>query len=241
MVRCVLVAGSGVLSKEINFGELGVEEVYVIFAENGRTVVAISEKGETTKLAENKLAAIKKAEELVSRLERRYNVSGLSVTFGSIEEEIKHAVSVFHPEIIVAYRSDVDTLISTDIPVALPRDEIKFENILYIHAEGANINWLRRGRRVALAGIVEPILPPEASSRIMEEKRKRLEEEIKKIAEELNEPEIVEKIVVRGSVGDVTRKLSEMKAVDLIMISRGLGREKIDDVLKSTDRSVMVI
>jgi nucleotide-binding universal stress UspA family protein len=244
MVRCVLIADSEVLDREINFGELGVKEVYVIFAENGRTVVTLSEKGEALKLAENKLAAIKKAEELVNVLERYYSVSGLSVTFSSIEEEIIHAVEIFNPDIIVAYKGEIGVLISIGIPVALPQDGIEFENVLYVHAEGADISWLRRCRRIILAGIVEPVLPPEASSRIMEERRRKLEKEIEKIADQLAEPERVNKIVVRGSAGDVVRKMIELNGVNLLILSRGLGREKIEEILKNTkntETSVILI
>lgn len=231
--------------------EFGVRDVYVIcLHERGQGLPALSEKGETYSLAEKKIWAIRNAEKIIDDVEKSgLNVTGLSISFGNAIEELLHVAESFSPEVIVAVVKNVDEILKGVYNLDVATMIIKqkdigdlFEKTIYVHAAGCEWGFEKFAvNKIYGLGVVEPTLPPESSSRIMEERKKVLKYELNRIRDLLRERNIeFENEVVTGSISDVA-KIAEEKEATLVIVSRGHGINRIGRVAKILEKPLMIV
>lgn len=230
-------------NKSLDLEGLEIDEIYVIFAKGAKGSITVSERGEMVSLAQSKLPIIKRAEEVVEELEKKHNVVGMSVIFSEYEREIDRVLEAHKPEIVIAGRSMplTEKLMNSESAVLFYRGKVVFDRLLYVHSEGANaekaVNWLKKGREILLLGIVEPMLPPETYAKRMKEAQEKISREIEQLSKELN----ASKLLVVGNITEEVKRISDEFDADMIIISKALGKNKIEEILEKTEASILVI
>lgn len=221
------------------------KDIYLLILENGSSGMPlrrpVSERGERTSMARDKIRVIKRAEKLVENLEEFYNVFGLSIAFGHVEEELIHAVESFKPHILYSFTPVPITgdLLERDVVIIFPKRGFSFNRILYIHSstKPRSLEWLERAQNVLVAAIIQPTMPPETSSKKTKETFERMERETLELAASLN----AERVVMRGNVVEDTLRLAEEFKANTIAVNRGVGGENIEKILERADKNVIVV
>lgn len=215
------------------------QEVHLLILENGTGRRFISSRGEMTSMARDKIRAIKKSERVVEKFEEFYNVSGLSIAFANAEEEIIHAVDSLKADVVYAFTKIpiTERLLEKGAIIILPRGEFSLNRVLYIHFSEPNTEWLEKARELIIAAIVQPTMPPEASSRKFKEELERMEKETEELAERFG----AKRIVIRGDIVNDTLRLSEEYEVDAIALSRGIGQDDIQRIAEKTGKTVIIL
>ncbi|WP_048064181.1 hypothetical protein [Archaeoglobus fulgidus] len=216
------------------------EEIHLLVLENGTGGRAISEKGEMRAMARDKIRAIRRAEKLFERFEEFYNVSGLSIAFDRFEDELIHAVESLGAEVVYFFTSMPlpERLLSENVTLVFPRGGLSFNKALYVHSSSTpNTAWLERAKELFILAIVQPTMPPEASSRKFREEFERMERETEELSSHLK----AERAVIRGNIVEDTLRYSEKHGADTIFLNRGLGKENIEKIVERAKASVVVV
>lgn len=230
-------------NKELDLEGLELKEVYLIFAKGVRGSITVSELSETVELAQSKIPLIRRAEEIVDKLEKNYEVLGVSIIFKDYEEEIERALEAYKPDLVIAGRDmPLNSKIIEQSPAILfYREKISFEKLLYIHCTGGNIEkakeWISKGKDLTMVGIVEPLLPPETHAKKMKESQEKIKREIEQISENLN----VKKFFLVGDIVEETRRLAVESNPSILIVSKCAGVEKIEEILEKVDKNILVV
>lgn len=230
-------------NKELDLSGLDLKEVYLIFGKGVKGSITVSEMSETIELAQSKLPLIKKAENIVEKLEKSYDVLGMSVVFKDYEEEIESVMEAYKPDLLIAgrYMPLTQNILRHDSAILFYREKIAFDRLLCVHLEGGNVDavnkWVVKGKEVIVAGIVEPMLPPETHAKRMKECQERVNEEISRI----NASSIIKKSVLVGNLVEEVRRLVNELNPSLLILSKKAGIEKIREILEKVDKNVIVV
>ncbi|MCS7144139.1 MAG: hypothetical protein NZ879_03865 [Archaeoglobaceae archaeon] len=230
-------------NKELDLGGFGLKEVYLIFAKGVKGSITVSEMSETVELAQSKMPLIKKAEEIIEKLEKSYEVLGMSVIFKDYEEEIESVLEAYKPDVLIAgrYMPLNQKILDQEAAILFHREKVDFEKLLYIHSVGGNIEkarkWIRMGKEIMIYGLIEPMLPPETHARKMKESQEKIQREIDQISEDLS---VKKSILVGNFAEEVERLVSELNP-SILLLNKKVGIDKIEDLLEKIDRSVLVI
>ncbi len=237
-MKCVVFT-----NKELDLEGLDVKDIYVIFAKGAKESITLSDRGEMLNLALSKIPIIKRAEELIEKLEKKYNVVGMSVVFEDYEIEIDRVIDAQKPDIVVAgrYMPITDKLLQSKTKILFYRGKVLFDRILYVHSEGANAEvakqWLKKGREILIVCIVEPMMPPEAHAKRVKESQERMKKEVEELYKDFN----ASKVVLVGSIGKEVKRIAREFDADIVILSRGVGKEAIETVLENTEVGVLVV
>ncbi|MEM0215211.1 MAG: hypothetical protein QXU31_01530 [Archaeoglobaceae archaeon] len=230
-------------NKDLDLSGLELKEVYLIFAKGVKGSITVSEMSETIELAQSKLPLIKKAENIVEKLEKIYDVMGMSVVFKDYEEEIESVMDAYKPDLLIAGRSMplTQNILSYDSAILFYREKIAFDRILYVHIESGNVDaakkWIAKGREVIVVGIVEPMLPPETHAKRMKECQERINKEISQITGN----SIIKKSILIGNLVEEVRRLVEELNPSLLILSKKAGIEKIREILEKVEKNVIFV
>lgn len=230
-------------NKELDLDGLGIKEVYVIFAKGAKSSISVSEKGEMLNLVLSKMPIIKRAEELIERLEKNYDVVGMSVVFEDYEKEIDRVLDAQKPDIVVAgrYMPITEKLLQSKSAILFYRGKVLFDRLLYVHTDGArteNIkDWLKKGKEILIVGILEPMLPPETHAKRMREAEERMKKEVEEISKELN----ANKVVLIGRISENIKRIAKEFDADIVILSKSVGKGVIEAVLENTEVSILVV
>lgn len=230
-------------NKEVDLEGFEIDELYVIFAKGAKGSITVSEKGEMFSLAQSKMPIIKRAEEVIEKLEKKHNVVGMSVIFGEYEKEIDRVFEAQKPEIVIAgrYMPLTEKLMNSDSMILFYRGKVVFDRILYVHSEGAKaekaINWLKKGKELLLLGIVEPMLPPETHARRMKEAQEKIRKDLEELSKGLN----ANKLVLVGNIADEVKRISNEFDADLIILGKNVGKNKLEEVLEKTEVPLLLV
>lgn len=236
-MRCVLFT-----NKEVDLEGLEIEEIYIIFAKGAKGSITISERGEMLNLALSKMPILKRAEELIEKLEKKYNVVGMSVVFEEYEKELDRVLEAQKPHIVVAgrYMPITDKLLQSESAILFSRGKLLFDRLLYVHTEGAKAKnlkeWLKKGKEILIVGVVEPMLPPETHAKKMREKQEKIKKEIEEISESLN----AEKAVLVGNLVEEVKRIIREFDADMLILSKAIGKE-IERIWESTEVPILVL
>lgn len=213
------------------------DDIHLVILENGTGGRAITETGEVRAMAKDKIRAIKKAERLVEKFDEFYNVQGLSIAFDRFDEEVLHAVESIGAEVVYAFAPIPISWLPDNVSLVFPKGELRFDRILYVHSFGkTNTSWLEKGEKVFILGIVQPTMPPEASSRKFREDFESMERETEELTQKFN----AEKVVIRGNIVEDTLKFAKTHKANVIVLNRGIGRENIERIVERARASVIV-
>ncbi|MDK2795056.1 MAG: hypothetical protein PWQ22_925 [Archaeoglobaceae archaeon] len=230
-------------NKELDLEGLDIKEVYVIFAKGAKSSITVSEKGEMLNLALSKMPIIKRAEELIEKLEKNYDVVGMSVVFEDYEKEIDRVLEAQKPDLVIAgrYMPITDRLLESKSAILFYRGKILFDRLLYVHTDGAKTEsikeWLKKGKEILIVGIVKPMLPPETYAKRMREAEERIRKEVEELSKELN----ANKVVLIGSISEEVKRIAKEFDADIIILSKSVGKGVIEAVLENTEVSVLVV
>lgn len=230
-------------NKELDLGGFGLKEVYLIFAKGVKGSITVSEMSETVELAQSKMPLIKKAEEIIEKLEKSYEVLGMSVIFKDYEEEIESVLEAYKPDVLIAgrYMPLNQKILDQEAAILFHRGKVDFEKLLYVHSVGGNIEkarkWIRMGKEIMIYGLIEPMLPPETHAKKMKEAQEKLQKEIDQIADKLN----VKKSIIVGNFAEEIKRLVNELDPTIILLNKNAGVDKIEDILEKVDKSVLVV
>jgi len=230
-------------NKELELEGLGIREVYLIFAKGVKGSFTVSEIGESVGLAQSKMPLLRKAEKIVEKLEKNYEVLGMSVVFKDYEEEIKSVLEAYRPDILVAgrYMPITPEILEHESAILFHKGKVGFENILYVHCPGGNVErakkWIELGKAVTIVGILEPMLPPETYAK----KMKECQEIIQKETDPLSKNLTAQKYIVVGSIVEEVKKLTHKLDPGVLILSKNIGVEKIKKILEKSEKSVLLV
>ncbi|MEM2727126.1 MAG: hypothetical protein QXV61_02585 [Archaeoglobaceae archaeon] len=230
-------------NKELDIEGLGVREVYLIFAKGVRGGITVSERSETVGLAQSKMPLIRKAEDIIKKLEKKYDVLGMSVIFKDYEEEIESVLEAYKPEILIAgrYMPLNQKIFGHESAILFYREKVIFEKVLYVHSPNGNLDrarkWIEKGNDIMVAGIVEPMLPPETHAKRMKESQEKLQREIDQISDKL----AVKKSLTVGNYPEEVKKLFDEFNPSILVLNKNAGIEKIEGILEKIDKNVLVV
>ncbi len=178
-MRVLLVKKSPSLDEIQALRDLRASKVYIVNIYDSRTMPPLTENNEALLLA--KFGEIVKIAEKVE--ECGVEVVCMDVAFSS--EEILNALEKFKPDLTVSM-IDVPPICK---PFLVLREAKQlFRNVLYVITERASNEIFEYPvDRVFLLGVVEPVMPPEISSKVMSEKEEEVKQkldELSKVAEE---------------------------------------------------------
>lgn len=230
-------------NKELDIEGLGVREVYLIFAKGVKGSITVSERSETVGLAQSKMPLIRKAEEIIEKLEKSYDVLGMSVIFKDYEEEIESVLEAYKPDVLIAgrYMPLNQKILGHESAILFHREKVVFDKLLYVHSAGGNVDrarkWIEKGKEIAIAGVLEPMLPPETHAKRMKESQEKLQKEIDQISDKLTS----KKSIVVGNYSEEVRRLVSEFNPSILVLSKNAGIEKIEDILEKLDKNILVV
>jgi hypothetical protein len=229
--------------RELDLEGLGIGEVYLIFAKGVKGGITVSEISESVGLAQSKMPLLRRAEEIIEKLEKKYDVLGMSVVFKDYEDEIESVLEAYKPDILVAgrYMPITRKMLEHECAMLFHRERFGLERVLYVHCPGGNLerarNWIKIGKEITVLGIVEPMLPPETYAKKMKECQEMIQKEIEHISKDL----AVKKIVTVGGVVEEVKKFAAKLDPSVLILSRNIGVEKVREILEKTEKSVLVV
>ncbi|MEM4155803.1 MAG: universal stress protein, partial [Archaeoglobaceae archaeon] len=189
------------------------------------------------------LPIIKRAEEIIEKLEKKHNVIGMSVVFGEYEKEIDRVLEAQKPDLVIAgrYMPLTEKLFASNTAILFYRGKIVLDRLLYVHSEGAKaekaMGWLKKGKEVLLLGIVEPMLPPESHAKRMKEAQEKIKKELEEISTDLN----ANRVVLVGNIGEEVKRISSEFDADLIILGKSIGKDKVEEIIEKTEVTLLLL